>query len=72
MYLFKYSYNTVLTKFLCKSIYHLEHVPFRTPSPTTAEPRQKKHSFLMVKFGCGPLPVTGENEGLGWDPLLKM
>ena len=32
----------------------------------------KKHSFLVVKFGCGPLPVTVENEGLGWDPLLKM
>ena len=28
--------------------------------------------FCFVKVGCGPLPVTVANEGLGWDPLLKM
>ena len=28
--------------------------------------------FGWVCFGLSPLPVTVANEGLGWDPLLKM
>ena len=28
--------------------------------------------FVGVYLGYGPLTVTVVNEGLGWDPLLKM
>ena len=27
---------------------------------------------IKMNFGLSPLPVTVANEGLGWDPLLKM
>ena len=27
---------------------------------------------VCTYFGYGPLTVTVGNEGLGWDPLLKM
>ena len=30
------------------------------------------HLGSLAGFGLSPLPLTVANEGLGWDPLLKM
>ena len=33
---------------------------------------QIKYGQIIQLVGLSPLPVTVANEGLGWDPLLKM
>ena len=57
---------------LCLGIPPKKQPPKKRTVRSTYHSEEVTIKFIKVGLGLSPLPVTVANEGLGWDPLLKM